>query len=97
LIVRWTTSALRDRSKIFDYIAEDDEAAAEGLDLRFAQVAERLASFPYSARPGAIQGTRELIPHPNYRIVYKIEAQTVFIIRVVHTSRQWPPEPEDNS
>ncbi len=53
-----------------------------------------LTSFPYSGKPGVMQGTREFIPHPNYRLVYKIRDETISIMALVHTSRQWPPAVE---
>ena len=36
-------------------------------------------------------GTRELIPHESYRLVYEIEGTTVWVLALVHTARQWPP------
>ena len=40
---------------------------------------------------GKIPGTRELIPHESYRLVYEIDGETVWILTLVHTARQWPP------
>jgi toxin ParE1/3/4 len=40
---------------------------------------------------GRVPGTRELIPHESYRLVYEVEADTVWILALVHTARQWPP------
>lgn len=42
-------------------------------------------------RPGQIPGTRELIPHESYRLVYEVQAGTVWILALVHTARLWPP------
>jgi plasmid stabilization system protein ParE len=42
-------------------------------------------------RPGQIPGTRELIPHESYRVVYEVQADTVWILALVHTARLWPP------
>ncbi len=42
-------------------------------------------------RPGQIQETRELIPHESYRLVYEVQADTVWILALVHTARLWPP------
>ena len=41
-------------------------------------------------RPGTISGTHELIPHESYRLVYEIEQETVWILALVHTAKQWP-------
>jgi addiction module RelE/StbE family toxin len=82
---------MRDRDEIFEYIAQFDSAAADRTDLRFEETVRRLVNYPLSARPGEIPGTRELIPHPSYRIVYQVDADLVQILSVVHTSRQWPP------
>ena len=42
-------------------------------------------------RPGQIPGTRELIPHESYRLVYEVQADTVWILALAHTARLWPP------
>ena len=47
-------------------------------------------------RMGAVAGTREAIPHPSYRIVYQVTGETVFILRIVYTSRQWPPVEDEH-
>jgi toxin ParE1/3/4 len=61
------------------------------MDKLFSDAAARLANFPMLGREGKIPDTRELIPHENYRLIYEIEADTVWVLALVHTSRQWPP------
>lgn len=62
------------------------------MDVRFAEVIRRLANHPHMGRTGKIAGTRELIPHENYRVVYEIDGETIWILALVHVARQWPPE-----
>ncbi len=88
--VVWTPEAEQDRSDIMNHIAEDNPQAAAKMDALFDLAAARLARLPRSGRPGKIAGTRELIPHENYRLVYEIDEDTVWILALVHTSRQWP-------
>lgn len=54
----------------------------------------RLQHFPFMGRRGVVAGTREIIPHESYRIVYQIEEKTVSILMIVHTARKWPPDRE---
>lgn len=61
---------------------------------RIESAATLLQSVPFAGRPGIVAGTREVIPHSSYRIVYELSEDTVFILSVVHTSRQWPPVDE---
>ena len=89
--IRWTPEALRDRLAIFDYIAEDAPAAAVRLDELFSESVNRLSRHPGLGQPGKIEGTRELIPHQSYRIVYEVHQETVWILTLVHIARQWPP------
>jgi toxin ParE1/3/4 len=89
--VYWTEEAERDRSHIWDIIAQDNPSAAVRMDRRFSEAAIKLADFPQLGRAGTIPGTRELIPHETYRLVYEIAAEAVWILALVHTSRQWPP------
>lgn len=89
--VVWTPEAQQDRTDIWDYIAGDNAPLAARMDEMFSDAASRLARYPMLGRPGKIPGTRELIPHENYRLVYEIDGETVWILTLVHTARQWPP------
>lgn len=88
--VRWTPEAENDRSAVVDYIAADNLWAATKMDELF-QSAAGLVKFPQRGKPGKISGTRELIPHENYRLIYEIAEETVWVLALIHTARQWPP------
>ncbi|MBI3230559.1 MAG: type II toxin-antitoxin system RelE/ParE family toxin [Burkholderiales bacterium] len=88
--VLWTPEAMQDRVDIWDYIAAESPRAAARIDALFSDAAARLADYPMLGRLGKIQGTRELLPTENYRLVYEISADTVWILALAHTARQWP-------
>ena len=89
--VIWTPEAQQDRVDVWDYIEADNPQAAARLDKLFSDAVARLAEHPKLGRPGKIPGTRELIPHENYRLIYEIEQETVWVLALVHTARHWPP------
>lgn len=89
--VFWTLSAEQDRADIVDFIAQDNPLAAIRMDELFGAAVDRLAEHPLMGRPGQVPGTRELIPHESYRLVYEAQADTVWILALVHTARPWPP------
>ena len=88
--VVWTPEAEQDRDDIWLHIAADNPRAAARMDELFGDAAARLADHPKLGRPGKIAGTRELIPHENYRLVYEIVGETVWVLTLIHTSRLWP-------
>ncbi|HUG22949.1 type II toxin-antitoxin system RelE/ParE family toxin [Piscinibacter sp.] len=45
------------------------------MDELFGLAAARLADFPRLGKPGQIAGTRELIAHENYRLIYEVDQQ----------------------
>jgi addiction module RelE/StbE family toxin len=92
--VVWTDPAEEDREQIVLFIAQDNEQAALEMDDLFTAAADSLATFPTRAKVGRVAGTRELVVHRNYILVYGIDgdADTVYIKAVLHTSRLWPPE-----
>ena len=89
--VVWTLSAVQDRADIVDFIANDNPLAAIRMDELFSAAVGRLAEHPLLGRAGQIPGTRELIPHERYRLVYEVRADTVWILTLVLTARLWPP------
>jgi toxin ParE1/3/4 len=90
VIVLWAPEAEQDRADIMDYIAADSPSAAIRMDLLFGEAASRLTDHPHMGKPGHIPDTRELIPHPSYRLVYTINQDTIWILALVHTARLWP-------
>ena len=89
--VVWTPEAERDRAAIWDYLVMHDPAAAVRIDSLFSEAVAKLAEFPVLGHVGEIAGTRELTPHRSYRLVYEIDNDTVWILVLIHTARQWPP------
>jgi toxin ParE1/3/4 len=86
----WTDIARIDRQTIRDYIAQDNPAAAIALDELITTKARYLLDYPHFGRVGRVNGTRELVIHRNYILVYNITGNRVQILRVLHAARQWP-------
>ncbi|WP_240162501.1 type II toxin-antitoxin system RelE/ParE family toxin [Glaciimonas sp. PAMC28666] len=87
----WAQLAREDRKAIREYIAIDNPSAALDLDELLSEKATRLVDHPELGRLGRMQGTRELIAHRNYLLIYDIAGDSVRVLRVLHASRQWPP------
>lgn len=90
MIVIWTPEAEQDRLDVWDYIVSENPNAAVRMDELFSDAVHRLTEHPELGPQGRITGTRELTPHENYRIVYEISRETIWITALVHTSRLWP-------
>lgn len=73
------------------YIEADNPAAALALDEMFEETAGRLIDHPGLGKLGRIAGTRELVAHQNYILVYDTVGDLVRVLRVLHAARQWPP------
>jgi addiction module RelE/StbE family toxin len=90
--VLWTPRAFRARGDIWDFIAADNPAAADRMDRIFSEAAASLAEFPNRGRRASVPGTRELIPHHSYRLIYEVIDDAVWVLAIIHTARQWPPK-----
>ncbi|HKT14157.1 MAG TPA: type II toxin-antitoxin system RelE/ParE family toxin [Allosphingosinicella sp.] len=89
--ILWTPEARQDRAEIWDYLHERNEAAAVRIDGLISAAVAKLADFPMLGHEGEIPGTRELRPHNSYRLVYEVAVDTVWILTIIHSMRQWPP------
>jgi toxin ParE1/3/4 len=86
----WTELALEDLRLIHEYISTDSKRYADRFIEKLIARVDQLESFPKSGRmvPEFNQESiRELI-EGNYRIIYKIAAAQIAIIRVHHAARQ---------
>lgn len=86
--------ALRDLNEIFDWIAAENPSAAERVLHDIDLTIEGLRQFA-TGRPGRIEGTFEKVVVGNpYIVVYQLrrydEQETIVILYVQHTSRDYP-------
>jgi plasmid stabilization system protein ParE len=83
--VLFSHSALRDLTRLRDFIAEKDPTAAERISKRLRVAIERLSAAPRIGRPlEDFRGeVRELITG-SYVVHYRISGELVYIVRVWH-------------
>ncbi|MBB5144796.1 type II toxin-antitoxin system RelE/ParE family toxin [Desulfovibrio intestinalis] len=86
----WSPQSLEDRKQIYAFIFEHDNQAADALDDLFDNQANRLLTFSEMGKPGRIKGTRELVVHKHYLLVYTCSPGAIRVVTVLHTSRQYP-------
>ena len=86
-------TALRNLDQHADYIAKDDPIAARNAVQRIRAAVDQLAEYPSMGRVGRVPLTRELIVGGTpWIIVYRVRADAVEIIRVLHGAQSWPPQ-----
>ena len=89
--VRWLRSGLRSIEIAEAYIAADNPQAATRLVDTVRSRAELLADNPKLGRVGRIPGTREMIlGGMSFLIVYRLTSDEVQILRLLHTSQEFP-------
>ena len=86
----WRAAARSDLASIVRYIADRDPSAARRMKAVIETAVLPLAEHPYLFRSGRAPGTRELVAHPNYVIVYRVLADRIEIVNVVHARQQYP-------
>lgn len=86
----WEPEASDQLASILEYIAQQNAAAALRVDELINGRVELSRQFPEIGRPGRVAGTRELIAHPNYIVVYVIEAERIRILQALHARQRYP-------
>ncbi len=90
LRLKWRPLAEEDLLDILEFIGEDDPNAALALVQMIREKVEGLRVRPRLYRAGRVSGTREMVVHHNYIVVYSIEADLVEVLNVKHARQQWP-------
>ncbi|MDZ5646827.1 type II toxin-antitoxin system RelE/ParE family toxin [Nitrospirillum sp. BR 11828] len=90
LPIFWRPAALGDLLAITSYIAESNPVAARRIKELIETSVLPAAEHPYIFRPGRVPGTREIVAHPNYIVVYQVAGDRIDVIAVVHTRRAFP-------
>lgn len=91
ITVIWHPSAEHDLAEIVDYIALDNMEAAQSLARYIVNSThESLTDSPHVGRPGRVEGTRELVVHKNYIVIYEVMSEVVNVLNIVHAARLYP-------
>lgn len=85
--VIWSDEALANLELIVDYIRQFDPRAADRMAARLIDASFRLRDFPNSGRPAG-DGRRELPSVPPYVIRYRVDGDTVQILRIRHGAQR---------
>ncbi len=89
--IKWLRTALRNLDDEASYIALDNVLAAQTVVTRVLAAVAQLADQPGLGRPGRVPDTRELVVlKTRYIIPYRVQGETISILRVFHTSRRLP-------
>jgi toxin ParE1/3/4 len=89
--VRWTTPAAQDLYNIVLRIQQDNPDAAAKAATTLYDGCDSLGIFPRRGRKGRIEGTRELVVAGlPYIVVYRIQDQSLEILRIYHGAQDWP-------
>lgn len=88
--VVWLETASQDLDQILAYIEDHNLLAALSLQQSIEYAVSQLPFHPYLYRLGRVVGTRELVVHPNYLVIYRVAVSAIEIINVLHARQQYP-------
>ncbi|HBK46868.1 MAG TPA: type II toxin-antitoxin system mRNA interferase toxin, RelE/StbE family [Xanthomonadaceae bacterium] len=90
LPIAWQQTAREDLVALIRFISEHNTYAARDLKQRLESGVLPLGDSPYLGRPGRVPGTRELLVHPNYWVIYRVDLTCVEIANILHARREYP-------
>ena len=95
MVIEWSRRARADIRNLKAYIAKDSPYYARRFTERIVASVEKLAEFPKIGRPvpeaEGREDVRELI-YQGYRIIYLAQPERVFIVTIIHGSRNLAAE-----
>ena len=86
----WRPEAERQFLRMLEYIAARNAPASSRIKRLVDDRVALALAVPGLGRPGRVEGTRELVVHPNYIVVYTHDGTTLSVIRVLHARQQYP-------
>ena len=89
--VVWFKKAIWDLKSVRDYISQDNPKAAQKVVQSIKDKVSVLSEQPGIGRLGRVPNTKELIVGQSpFILPYRVRDNKIEILRVLHTSRQWP-------
>ncbi|MCW4460590.1 type II toxin-antitoxin system RelE/ParE family toxin [Sphingomonas sp. BT-65] len=86
----WEADAELQLLNLLEFVGERNASAAARLKATIDEAIGRSCQFPEIGRPGRVAGTRELIVHPNYIVVYQITETAIDVLRLLHARQLYP-------
>nr|WP_015647661.1 type II toxin-antitoxin system RelE/ParE family toxin [Pseudomonas sp. GLE121]AGL12831.1 toxin of toxin-antitoxin module [Pseudomonas sp. GLE121] len=90
LPVVWLDDAITDLTTVITFVASENPSAARRLKTRLEAAPLPLTEHPYLYPLGRVPGTRELVAHPNYIIVYRVSSERIEVVNVLHARQEYP-------
>lgn len=90
MLLEWRPEARAALREIISFIAERNLVAAFSLSDEIEHATSALPQHPYLHRHGKVAGTREMVVHPNYVVIYRVTSSAIEIISVLHSRQQYP-------
>jgi len=90
MLVEWRPEARAALREILNYISERNLSAAFDLGEEIERATSALPQHPYLFRHGKVAGTREMVVHPNFVVVYRLSSSLIEITNVLHSRQQYP-------
>ena len=89
MLVEWRPEARAELWQILNYIGDRHLVAANELHQAIEAATSALPQHPYLYRFGRVPGTREIVVHPNYLVVYRV-TDRIEIVAVLHARQEYP-------
>lgn len=90
LDVVWRPRSQISLRAIIGYIADHDPLAAGRMLVRIRASVEPARVYPQLGRVGRAKGTREIIAHPNYLVIYRVLPDAIEVLNVIHARQKYP-------
>lgn len=89
--ITWLHGAVADLNALFEYIGMENPPAAFAMVELIERRVGQLADHPLLGKAGRVATTRELvIAGTPFIVVYRIQANQVDILAVIHSAMRWP-------
>ncbi len=90
-MIYWEEESLNDREKIFDFLYDFNPEAAEKTDSLIELKVENLLEQPLmGVNRNGIAGRLLIIPEISMIVSYRVDGDTIRIMRVLHQKQQFP-------
>ncbi|UQW68681.1 type II toxin-antitoxin system RelE/ParE family toxin [Pseudomonas avellanae] len=91
MLVEWRPAARINLQQIPLYIADRNAQAASELGMAIEVATSALPQHPCLYRQGRVPGTREIVVHPNYLVVYRV-TDRIEVLAVLHARHAYPTD-----